>query len=683
MQEPILTEQQQYDLFQAVGRRIASIVAKTPGLTVSQQIPTISTVPLLGAFVSLKRFGQLRSCMGYMSDSIPLGEAVDGAAIRAAKDDPRFQPIAAAELPDLEMEVWLLWGMQRVAARGHDRLKAVEVGRHGVQIAMGGNRGLLLPGVAIEYGMDSLTFLEAVCRKAGLHSDAWYSDHALVHTFEGKAIRGPLTAVEITDQKTMSELGLAIRFQRLGPRTPGPTPEETAQLRKVCLESFRAMIDGRTPANYHPGLFDGNVSGVSLAFTLMERPPIIVSKISVRPDIQLQASLLELLKVIGSQIERFGVTRQELLDITIDLSILWDPQIHGNVVQHELEGFDTKFRSLMVSSSNGWVVQYRPELNAEQVVNECADYISLQDRGMGEVISFETATTAATYTISSVSRPNRTPEIRPAAVAGAFYPDNPKKIAAELNRMFQADPSDKKLPPPSDYVAVMIPHAGWIYSGHLAAQTLAQVRFPKRAMIFAPKHRPGGSDWSVAPNAVWKFPGGELTTDIDLAEQFVKAVDYFQFDFIPHAEEHAIEVQLPLIARLAPKTKIVGCVQSMSSWNMISQAATQFAAFLTKQQDPPLLIVSSDMNHFASEEITRRIDRIALDAIETLNPEHVLETIQENQISMCGVVPLVFVMQTLKLLGRLNACMSTGYTTSAEQSGDTGRVVGYAGMLFR
>ena len=553
----------------------------------------------------------------------------------------------------------------------------MEIGRHGVQISMGGNRGLLLPGVAIEHEMDALTFLEAVCRKAGLPSDAWYSDHALLHIFEGHAVRGPFNAVELDSQKTAEELGLALRVQRLGPREPGPTVPEVKQLRDVYWDSFRGMIEGRSPSSYYPGLFDGNVSGVSLILTLPDRPPLICSRVSVRPDVQLQATLLELLKVLGVQVERFGTTRRELLDAEFDLAILWDPKIHGNARQHDLDGVGTASRSLMVSSPDGWVIQFRSDLTASELIIECADYLDLKDLDMGEVISFETITTATKYLLSSLSKPNRAEEVRPAAVAGAFYPSEPAKIKAELDRMFQGAPSS-----PRSCAAVVVPHAGWIYSGRLAAQTLAQVKFPDRAVLFAPKHRPGGCDWSVAPNRTWQLPGGAIESDLDLAGKIIQAVDFLQFDEAPHQQEHAIEVLLPLIARLSPKTQIVGIVQAMTAWNMLAEGAAQFAAFLAKLPELPLLVVSSDMNHFATEEITRQVDKIALDAVSTLDPQHVWETIQTNQISMCGIVPLVFVMQTLRLLGRLNECIPTGYTTSAERSGDFGRVVGYAGMLL-
>ena len=99
-----------------------------------------------------------------------------------------------------------------------------------------------------------------------------------------------------------------------------------------------------------------------------------------------------------------------------------------------------------------------------------------------------------------------------------------------------------------------------------------------------------------------------------------------------------------------------------------------------------MLVISSDMNHFANEETTHRVDRIALDAIyravAELNPEHALQTIYGEQISMCGVVPAVFVMETLRVMGRLDRVEEVGYMTSADTSGDTSRVVGYAGLIF-
>lgn len=234
--------------------------------------------------------------------------------------------------------------------------------------------------------------------------------------------------------------------------------------------------------------------------------------------------------------------------------------------------------------------------------------------------------------------------------------------------------------------AVMIPHAGWQYSGRLAAQTLKQVVIPQRTVIFAPQHRGGGAEWAVAPHRIWELPGRNIEADILFAENMTAAVDFFAFDAAPHAGEHAVEVQLPILARLAPQTRINAVVMARSPWEMIRQGAAQFAKFLETLPEPPLLIISSDMNHFANETVTHRTDRTALDAIAeaaaTQSPALALRTIYEEQISMCGIVPAVFVMETLRCLGKLQRPVETGYTTSAASTSDTSRVVGYAGLIF-
>ena len=89
------------------------------------------------------------------------------------------------------------------------------------------------------------------------------------------------------------------------------------------------------------------------------------------------------------------------------------------------------------------------------------------------------------------------------------------------------------------------------------------------------------------------------------------------------------------------------------------------------------------MNHFANDHENRRLDRLALDAMQTLDPQRLLSVVRQHNISMCGVLPAVIVMETLRKLGGLTTCEEVGYATSAEVSGDTRRVVGYAGSLLK
>ena len=436
MPEPYLSEDQQIALFHAVGRRLASIVTNTRGTRIADQVPEIAEIPLLGAFVSLKKEGELRSCMGTMSDQMPLASAVEQATMHAATDDPRFPPINASELFELDMEIWLLWGMKRVAQRGTDRLNAIEIGRHGVQIARGGNRGLLLPGVALEYNMNPQTFWEAVCRKAGLPTDAWLDDRSLLHTFEGKAISGPVSATENIDEKTADKVTFAEKFDRQSTAPPMITPDDLIAVQRVCADTFQAMADGISPPGYFPGLVDAVVSGVALIYQLPNRPVLICSKISVRPDVPFQSALIELLQALGEQVTKFGATMSEVMNAKIDVTVLWDPVIHGNARRHDVRLVDSAYRSVMVSSPQGWVVQFNPEQEVDAILKESVAHIGIEDLDMADVISFETVSTLSNVSLTSVSKPIRGSEVRPSAIAGAFYPADAKKMNEELDKMF-------------------------------------------------------------------------------------------------------------------------------------------------------------------------------------------------------------------------------------------------------
>ncbi len=121
-----------------------------------------------GAFVTLKKGGQLRGCIGHVAGVEPLWESVRSNAINAAFHDPRFNPLSSNELPNVEIEVSALTPLQEVASP-----EEVQVGVHGVMIERGLYRGLLLPQVATEYGWDRETFLDYTCRKAGLRPGCW------------------------------------------------------------------------------------------------------------------------------------------------------------------------------------------------------------------------------------------------------------------------------------------------------------------------------------------------------------------------------------------------------------------------------------------------------------------------------------------------------------------------------
>lgn len=155
-----------------------------------------------------------------------------------------------------------------------------------------------------------------------------------------------------------------------------------------------------------------------------------------------------------------------------------------------------------------------------------------------------------------------------------------------------------------------------------------------------------------------------------------------RMDAVAHHREHGIEIQLPILEQLAPKAKIAAVVMAGGTWSEVEIAAKQLASVLKALDRMPLLVISSDMNHYADDAENRRKDRLALEAMKSCDPKKLLDTCTENSISMCGLLPAILIMQTLRELGQSYCCEEVSYATSADAGGDTNRVVGYAGMLL-
>ena len=174
-QRPILSSEQEQSILSATRELIRCTILGRLAVYPDTTLAGAANVAVSGAFVSLKRGKHLRACCGGLHDTpFSLSHAVADAARHTALDDTRFPSISPTELDHLQMEVWILYTPQPVTARGEDRVTAVVTGgKHGLIAQRGTSRGLLLPGVALDYGWDSRRFLEQVCIKAGLHPSLW------------------------------------------------------------------------------------------------------------------------------------------------------------------------------------------------------------------------------------------------------------------------------------------------------------------------------------------------------------------------------------------------------------------------------------------------------------------------------------------------------------------------------
>ncbi|MCA9246380.1 MAG: AmmeMemoRadiSam system radical SAM enzyme [Planctomycetales bacterium] len=645
------------------------LTAAVEGRSPQFKAPTFAAAAdhsVLGAYVSVKRQGRLRACCGFLGQSVPLSQALGTAAARSALEDPRFPKLSASELPSIDLETWLLFGMQPMQATGTDRISEVTIGRHGLRISRGNSAGLLLPGVAVDAGFDSETFLQHVCLKAGLPPTAWKDDDVQLFTFEGISIAGRLhDDVAVSLSKIDASL---------------LTDQEMQQLTRTCRSNIRAVMTGAMPSYYVTDCSDGMVAGAAIGFRVPGlASDTMVSKLSLRPGLPMQSTLYSLAEATARTLTSAGVTASALDEMQPSVTILFDTAMHGTLAAPDLAGVSSDHRALLIAQGNRSAWRFDPRLPALALLQRVADDADIRRANEAQVYSLRVQTSDAPVAVAHRPRPIVGTEIRPPAVAGTFYPADPKLLNEEVSRCFAEAQGDVK---PKAYSAAMIPHAGLVYSGRIAADVLRRIEIPKKVIVIGPKHTTLGVDWAVAPHRVWSLPGLEVAADPQLARELVDAIDGLELDATAHQREHSIEVELPLLARLAPDAQVAGIAIGPANYDDCRRLASGLAQLLEKHAEPVLLVVSTDMNHFATDAENRRLDEMALLAIEELDPRKLYDTVRENHISMCGVLPCVIAMLTLESLGRLNRCDRVAYATSADVSGDTSRVVGYAGMLF-
>jgi AmmeMemoRadiSam system radical SAM enzyme/AmmeMemoRadiSam system protein B/AmmeMemoRadiSam system protein A len=613
-----------------------------------------------GTFVSLKRGGHLRSCCGLLGTPTPLAHALAQAAYRTAWEDMRFPPVSPAELEHLDLEVWLLYNPQPVAARGEDRLTAVTVGRHGIQVVRGDARGLFLPGVAVEQGWDARRFLDHVCVKAGLPPTAWRDDATALFTFEGEALNGTAAGPE-----------------PVAPRPAPCHPEHLPAYADICRHNLAALLTGATPSYYHGGVPDGTVAGAVLT---VQRPDTGAtthfSQTSLRPGLPLQATLFGLVQAAAQALAAERITVDGFNALRIGVSFLHDPALHGTVASPHLAGFDAAERGVLVLERNKSALVFDPTKTADELLTEAAAAARVRHPAAAPVFSLAAVAGATPLAVSTAPSPVRGPAERPASVAGTFYEADPAALGRTVDGLLAGERGDE------EWSAALVPHAGLRFSGRVAADVLRRIKIPSHVIVIGPKHTPLGMEWAVAPHRTWALPGGAVSSDFVLARKLSQAIPGLELDAAAHQREHAIEVELPLIARLAPQTKVVGIALGHGDLEGCRRFAEGLADLLRERDEMPLLLISSDMNHFAPDDENRRLDALAMEALEQRDPEALFQTVTENSISMCGVLPAVIVLETLRLLGRLRRAERVGYATTADVTGDTSRVVGYAGMLF-
>ncbi len=263
--------------------------------------------------------------------------------------------------------------------------------------------------------------------------------------------------------------------------------------------------------------------------------------------------------------------------------------------------------------------------------------------------------------------------VRKPAVAGYFYPADREELLWWLREHMEDTPSRL-------YRArgVLVPHAGYIYSGRVAAKVYGKVIIPDIAIVMGPNHTGLGPKASIMAEGKWETPLGTVPIEEDLAREILSLTQVLEHDYSAHLREHSVEVQLPFLQYMNPSIRIVPMVFFPLRFSEVMEIARAIASAVSIREENILVVASSDMSHYLPSAVAKKKDSMAIEKILELDGQGLMEVVLREEISMCGYIPAAIMLEASKLLGAKRAEL-VAYSHSGEVSGEE-PVVGYAGV---
>jgi MEMO1 family protein len=267
--------------------------------------------------------------------------------------------------------------------------------------------------------------------------------------------------------------------------------------------------------------------------------------------------------------------------------------------------------------------------------------------------------------------------LRLPVVAGRFYPSDPAELSKLVHKYTKTDSKHA----PMAVRACLVPHAGYVYSGHVTGAVLRGIALPKKILVLGVRHYPRGEAAAILSSGAWRTPLGDAPIDELLAEALKEACTLLREDSVAHGGEHSLEVQLPFLQVLVPGFSFVPVALGTVRFESLVSVGEAIARVLEKSKEAVLLLTTSDLNHYEDDATTRIKDHKAIEQLLALDPGGLYGTCRDEDISMCGLGPAVAMLTAMNALGVKKAEL-VKYATSADMSGDYSAVVGYAGMTF-
>jgi len=266
--------------------------------------------------------------------------------------------------------------------------------------------------------------------------------------------------------------------------------------------------------------------------------------------------------------------------------------------------------------------------------------------------------------------------IRKPVWAGQFYPQTEISLRKMLSGLIE--PASEK----QNAIGIIMPHAGYVYSGQVAGLTISKVEIKNTAIILGTNHTGSGEKFSIMTKGSWATPLGEVKIDSEIASSILKESLLIKEDSLAHLQEHSIEVEIPFLQYLKNDVRIVPIsISPYAELEECRQIGEGIANGFSKVGRAGLVIASTDMTHYESKEAAEAKDRLAIDAILDMNEEKLYNLVKKNNLSMCGLPAACVLINVCKRLGAKKSGL-VKYQTSGDISGDYSSVVGYAGMII-
>ena len=273
----------------------------------------------------------------------------------------------------------------------------------------------------------------------------------------------------------------------------------------------------------------------------------------------------------------------------------------------------------------------------------------------------------------------RTPDVRPPAVGGMFYPAEPEVLRDEISGYLE---DAERKPIKGNIRGLIVPHAGYLYSGGTAAYGYALLEGSKykTVVVISPSHREYFEGATVYPGTAYRTPLGQININQRLREELVKTSTVVAINDAGHRDEHAIEVQLPFLQQVLPEFSLLPLVIGKQSREICFELGDALGTILAGED--ALLVASTDLSHYYAVAMANQLDAVMIRDVKQFDFEQLMNDLEGGKTEACGGGPTVAVMRAARMLGATRAEILR-YSNSGDITGDHRSVVGYlCAVLF-